>query len=137
MIQKCRPGRRLRKPTPYIRDLFCCSFMTSGLDEGSCVFLLKFNDLCLGPMCAFLYAEGRHGENLERNHGAPPSLSWCQVKATGRVASSGGDELQALPVSLLSSTDRGVVSKSTYRKNKAHLTSKAAPLPFPRSLQPL
>lgn len=139
MIQKCKPGRRLWKPTPCIIDLFCCSFMTSGLDEASCVFLFKFNYLFLGPICDFLYAEGRHGINLERNHGAPPFLSWCQVRATGRVASSGSDEA-ASPSSLVVSFfyRPGVFSRSAYRKKKKKrkpvfiLRCLAVFLPFPK-----
>lgn len=127
MIQKCQPGRRLRKPTPCIIDLSCCSFMTSGLDEASCVFLLKFNSLFLGPICDFLDAEGRHGVNLEKNHGPPPFPSWGQVRAKGRVASSGSDEAASPSNLVVSSFYRpGVFSKCAYRKNinKACLHSK-------------
>ena len=60
MTQKCNPGRRLRKRTPRILDLSCRFFMAPGLDEASCVFLLKFSSLFVSWLiCDFLYTEGR------------------------------------------------------------------------------
>lgn len=82
------------------------------------MFSCSSSTLFLGPICDFLDAEGRHGVNLEKNHGPPPFPLWGQVRATGQVASSGSDEAASPSSLVVSSFYRlGVFSKCPYRKN--------------------